>query len=75
MPGFLCYVLSGQSVNVELSDIPIVREFPDVVPKELLGELVDREIEFTIETMPGTQPISKTPYRMAATEMKELKKQ
>ena len=73
--GYLCYVLTEQSVNVELNDIPIVREFPDVCPNELPGELLDREIEFTIETVPGTQPISKTPYRMATTEMKELKEQ
>ena len=44
-------------------------------PNELPRDLVDREIEFTIETMPGTQPISKAPYRMATTEMKELKAQ
>ena len=44
-------------------------------PNDLPGELVDREIEFTIETMPGTQPISKAPYRMAIAEMKELKEQ
>ena len=71
--GYLCYVLSEQSENVELNNIPIVREFPDVFSNELPGELVDREIEFTIETVPGTQPISKTSYRMATVEMKELK--
>ncbi|XP_028090427.1 uncharacterized protein LOC114290687 [Camellia sinensis] len=53
--------------------IPIVSEFPDVFSDELLGELVNREIEFTIDIMLGTQPISKTSYRMATTEIKELK--
>ena len=43
--------------------------FPDDLP----GDLVDREIEFTIEVLPGTQPVSKAPYRMAPTELKELK--
>ncbi|XP_028056247.1 uncharacterized protein LOC114260360 [Camellia sinensis] len=42
---------------------------------ELPGELVDREIEFTIDIVPRTQPISKTPYRMSPVEMKELKVQ
>ena len=28
-------------MNVELNDIPIVREFPDVFPNELPGDLVD----------------------------------
>ena len=67
----MCYVLSEQFENVELNNIPIVREFSDVFPNELPGKLVDREIEFTIEIVPGTQPISKTPYRMATAEMKE----
>ena len=35
--GYLCYVLSEQSVIVELNDIPIVREFSDVFPNELPG--------------------------------------
>jgi hypothetical protein len=35
----------------------------------------DREIEFIIELMPGVAPISKRPYRMAANELAELKKQ
>ena len=56
-----------------MNSIPIVRDYPDVFPNELLGELVDREIEFTIEIVPGTQPISKTPCKMATAEMKELK--
>lgn len=34
---------------------------------------MDREIEFTIEVAPGTQPVSKAPYRMAPVELKELK--
>ncbi|KAL0546312.1 hypothetical protein IC582_016219 [Cucumis melo] len=35
----------------------------------------DREIEFTIELLPGTAPISQAPYRMAPSELKELKMQ
>ena len=33
------------------------------------------EIDFTIDLVPGTAPISKTPYRMAPVELKELKTQ
>ena len=36
---------------------------------------VNREIEFSIEVAPGTHPISKAPYRMASTELNELKTQ
>ena len=55
--------------------IPIVREFPDVFPDNLPGALTDREIEFTVDVIPGIQPVSKAPYRMAPTELKELKVQ
>ncbi|XP_028093564.1 uncharacterized protein LOC114293648 [Camellia sinensis] len=49
-----------------------VREFPDVFPEELPGQLLDREIEFIIKVVPGTQPISKTLYRVSPVKMKEL---
>ncbi|GJU67893.1 retrotransposon protein, putative, ty3-gypsy subclass [Tanacetum coccineum] len=35
----------------------------------------EREVEFTIELIPGAQPISKAPYRMAPVELKELNDQ
>jgi hypothetical protein len=35
----------------------------------------DREVEFLIDLLPGTAPISKRPYRMSVEELKELKKQ
>src|SRR6187455_3608794 len=35
----------------------------------------DREVEFVIDLLPGTTPISKMPYRMLVEELKELKKQ
>ncbi|XP_058223184.1 uncharacterized protein LOC131332890 [Rhododendron vialii] len=47
--------------------------FKDVFPEDLPGTLVDREIEFTIEVAPGTQPVSKALYHMAQIELKELK--
>ena len=59
----------------EIKDIPVVRDFPDVFPGELPGMPPDREIEFTINLIPGTAPISKRPYRMNAEELVELKKQ
>nr|GFD01570.1 hypothetical protein [Tanacetum cinerariifolium] len=34
-----------------------------------------REVEFNIELIPGSEPISKAPYRMALIELKELKDQ
>jgi hypothetical protein len=56
-------------------NIKIVSEFPDVFPEELPGMAPDREIEFVIELVPGTAPIFKRPYRMAANQLAELKEQ
>jgi len=56
-----------------LADIPVVCEFPDVFPEELPGLPPDREIEFKIELLPGTAPISQRPYRMPPNELAELK--
>jgi hypothetical protein len=47
----------------------------NVFPEELLGIPPDREIEFTINLLPNTAPISKASYRMAPLELKELKDQ
>ncbi|XP_028106840.1 uncharacterized protein LOC114305905 [Camellia sinensis] len=71
--GYLCSILEGQVVNGDIDVIPVVHEFSDVFPKELPGQLIDREIKFIIEVAPGTQHISKTRYRMSPVEMKELK--
>jgi hypothetical protein len=55
--------------------IEIVREFLDVFPEELPKMPPDREVEFVIDLLPGTIPISKRPYRMSIDELKELKKE
>ena len=58
-----------------LEEVPVVNEYPDVFPEELPGMPPDRDVEFVIDLVPGTAPIAKRPYRMAATELAELKKQ
>jgi hypothetical protein len=58
-----------------VSDVRVVKEYPDVFPDELPGLPPDREIEFAIELVPGTAPIAKRPYRMPANELAEMKKQ
>ncbi|GKF63743.1 hypothetical protein Tco_0187191, partial [Tanacetum coccineum] len=52
-----------------LESHPIVQNFPNELP----GLPPEHEAEFTIELIPGAQPISKAPYRMAPVELKELK--
>ncbi|KAL5571040.1 hypothetical protein UlMin_020637 [Ulmus minor] len=57
------------------SYIMVVDEYPDVFPDELPGLHPEKEIEFCIDLIPGTSHISISPYRMAPTEMIELRKQ
>ena len=58
-----------------MDEIPVVREFPDVFPDDIVGLPPEREVKFTIDLIPGTEPISIPPYRMAPTELRELKAQ
>ncbi|KAA0054669.1 pol protein [Cucumis melo var. makuwa] len=71
----LASVVDTREVDVSLSSEPVVRDYPDVFPEELLGLPPHREIEFAIELEPGTVPISRASNRMAPAELKELKVQ
>jgi len=46
-----------------------------VFPEDLPGLPLDRDLEFSIEVILGTAPISKASYQMAPMELAELKKQ
>jgi len=56
-----------------IDDIPVVCEFPDVFPNDLPGLPPDQDVEFKIELLPGTAPISRRPYRMPPNELAKLK--
>nr|GFB99741.1 putative reverse transcriptase domain-containing protein [Tanacetum cinerariifolium] len=73
--GFLATIHDTTSDVPSIHDQPIVSEFPNVFPDELPGIPQVREVEFSIELIPGAEPISKAPYRMAPIELKELKDQ
>ena len=51
----------------------MIKEFPDVFLEELPGLPTEREVDLDIEVLHGMTPISRAPYRMAPTELKELK--
>ena len=61
--------------GVVQEEVPVVKDYPDVFPEELPGMPPDRDIEFLVELLPGTVPISKRPYRMLANDLEEIKKQ
>ena len=73
--GYLAFVVDMRQEGTRLEDIPIVKEFPDVFPDDISGLPPDRAIEFVIELIPETEPISIPLYRMAPAELKELKAQ
>jgi hypothetical protein len=64
-------------IDVEFvgNNICVVRDFLDVFLEELPGMPPEREVEFIIDLLPRTAPISKCPYRMSVEELQELKKQ
>ncbi|CAA0827428.1 Uncharacterized mitochondrial protein AtMg00860, partial [Striga hermonthica] len=73
--GYLVSLVDDSQKARTPHDVPIVREFVDVFPDELQGGPPNRQVEFSIDLMPGAGPVSKAPYRMAPKELQELKTQ
>eukprot|EP00253_Pinus_taeda_P019414 PITA_19414 len=61
--------------SASLNNIPVIQEFTDVFPEEIPGLPPRRNIDFTIELVPGAAPVSRAPYRMSVPELTELKMQ
>ncbi|XP_071905709.1 uncharacterized protein [Coffea arabica] len=73
--GYLAFLINTPGEKIKLEDMPVISEYQNVFPEELESLPPEREIEFKVDLVPGTTPISKTPYRMAPAELKELKVQ
>ena len=73
--GYLAFIVDRRQEGTRLEDIPIIKQFPDVFPDDISVLPPDREVEFTIDLIPETEPISIPPYRMAPAELRELKAQ
>ncbi|GJU61129.1 putative reverse transcriptase domain-containing protein [Tanacetum coccineum] len=61
-----------KSKGKQIKDVPIIRDFPEVFPKDLPGLPLTRLVEFQIDLIPGAAPVARAPYRLAPSEMKEL---
>jgi hypothetical protein len=71
-----CHQVTAHVGEIKPSEaINVVLDFPDVFPRELPGMPPKRKVEFAIELIPGTAPISKRAYRVSDPELVELKKQ
>ena len=66
-----CLVDESSVVSVALP--LVVCDFSDVFPKDLTELPSHWDIEFSIDLIPGTAPISVPPYRFALAELLELK--
>ncbi|GKA87463.1 putative reverse transcriptase domain-containing protein [Tanacetum coccineum] len=65
-------VMEKKSDEKRLEDIPVVREFLEVFPKDLPGLPPIRQVEFQIDLIPGAAPVAQAPYRLVPSEMQEL---
>ncbi|GKD48387.1 putative reverse transcriptase domain-containing protein, partial [Tanacetum coccineum] len=75
---FLIQMMKEEETEIperRIEDVPVVRDFPEVFPKDLPGLPPTRQVEFHIELIPGAAPVARAPYHLAPTEMKELAEQ
>jgi hypothetical protein len=73
--GFLWSLVEKPIKSLTIEEIPIVREYPNVFSDELPGMPPKRAVEFHIDLIPGTSPISLAPYRLSHPFQAELRKQ
>jgi hypothetical protein len=66
-------VLNKKGLAEGLEHLPVVREFADVFPEELPGMLSERDLEFTIDLKPRSEPIVRMPYLISTPELQELR--
>jgi hypothetical protein len=72
---YVILALNKKGVVEGLEHLPVVRDFADIFPEELPGILPERELYFTIDLKPGTEPIARMPYRMSTSELQDLRMQ
>jgi hypothetical protein len=72
---FMAHVTEDKSKERRLEFVPVIGEFPEEFPEDLLGLPPERQVEFQIELVHGAAPVEKAPYRLAPSELKELSEQ
>ena len=74
------YIYEGGEIKQQLKEsfeekYPYLKDYQDVFPDELPGLPPSRAFDFSIDLIPGAEPISRAPYRMTTTELMELQMQ
>lgn len=72
---FILLATMGAKDKLVIGELPVVCNFPEVFPKDMNDLPPEREVEFTIDLIPGTRPISMALYRMSSFELNALKSQ
>ncbi|XP_070032333.1 uncharacterized protein [Nicotiana tomentosiformis] len=74
--GYLEYVVFVRDVSADTSTVEsvlVVTDFPDMFPVDPSSMTFDRNTDFGIDRVPGTQPISIPPYYLALVKLKGTK--
>ncbi|KAI3824328.1 hypothetical protein L1987_05786 [Smallanthus sonchifolius] len=72
---FLAHIVERKGKDKSPQDIPVIKDFPEVFPEDLPGLPPARQVEFRIDLVSGANPVAKSPYRLAPSEMQELSSQ
>nr|GEX68178.1 putative reverse transcriptase domain-containing protein [Tanacetum cinerariifolium] len=68
---FLAHMTKNKPKENRMKDVPVICDFPEVLPKELPGLSPSRQVEFRIDLVSGDAPVARAPYRLAPSEMRE----
>jgi len=66
---FMMFASLKEGCEKGVGDFPVVQEFPEVFPDDIIDLPPEREVEFAIDLVLGTSPILSVPYRMSASEL------
>ncbi|KAD2805506.1 hypothetical protein E3N88_38883 [Mikania micrantha] len=72
---FLAHVVEKKTEKQTVEYVPIIRDYPEVFPEDFPGLPPFRQVEFRIDLNPGANPVTKSPYRLAPSDMQELSTQ
>lgn len=59
--GYIAHVVDTRKDSASLCDIVVVRDYLDVFSEDIVGVPPEREVEVTIDLVPGAAPISNAP--------------
>ncbi|XP_050878125.1 uncharacterized protein LOC127081941 [Lathyrus oleraceus] len=71
---FVLFTALSAMSQMAIDELQVVQDFLKVFLDDISDVPPEREVEFSIDHIPGTRPVSMAPYRMSASELEELNK-